>query len=242
MSNSNSIDFDEIGGKVSSRALKVYWLIDVSGSMVGDKIATVNRAIRECIEPVQKEAEDHPDVRMYVRVLTFSSIAQWHTVETKIEDFVWSDLSADGLTVTGTALELMAQELTVEKMGKRALPPVIILMSDGEATDDYESGIKALLSERWGPKTVRVAIAIGQDANIDELSKFCSNPKENPPLKAEKASDLIRFIKWVSTEVPKSVSNSVIVNSDASTNIGAPPLPQVKIGASNQGNEDDAIF
>ena len=241
MSSNNSLDFGEIGNKISSRVLKVYWLIDVSGSMADDKIGSVNRAIRECIVPMREAAEEHPEIRMYVRVMKFSSSAQWHTVETKIDDFEWSDLSVDGLTVTGEALKLMAQELTIEKMGKRAVPPVIILMSDGEATDDYEGGINALLSERWGTKTARVAIAIGQDANIAELSKFCSNLRENPPLEAKKASDLIRFIKWASTEVPKSVSNSVIVDSEAPTCIVAPPLPQVKIGANAQG-DDDAIF
>jgi len=241
MSNKD-IGFDELGEPVSKRALKVYWLVDVSGSMSGDKIATVNRAIRECIKPMQNEAEDNPEAQMYVRAMKFSSGAQWHTAETKIEDFQWYDLDIDGWTDTGAALKLMAQELTIEKMGERALPPVIILMSDGEATDDYVGGINALLSQRWGSKTVRIAIAIGSDANISELSKFCSNPKENPPLVADRASDLIRFIKWASTQVPKAVSNSVINNSNASTNIGVPPSPQVTIGTNNQGPWDDPIF
>jgi len=38
---------------------------------------------------------------------------------------------------------------------------------------------------------VRIAIAIGADANIEELSKFCSHPKENPPLVADRAVDLM---------------------------------------------------
>jgi len=236
--------FDELGGKVSKRALKIYWLVDVSGSMAGDKVATVNRAIKACIDPLKDAAEDNPEARMYVRAMKFSNGAQWHTGETEIEQFQWHDLDADGWTDTGAALKLMAEELTPEKMGSRALPPVIILMSDGEATDDYESGINALLSHRWGKKSVRIAIAIGNDANVTELSKFCSNPKENPPLVADRASDLVRYIRWASVEVSKSVSNSVITDSTTNANVHIPPpqQPQVTIGGNDQDDGDDAIF
>jgi len=244
----SSIGFDDIGGAVSKRALKIFWLVDVSGSMDGDKIATVNRAIRACIDPLLREAEDNPEAQMYVRAMKFSIGAQWHTNETKIEDFEWHDLIADGWTDTGAALKLMAQELSIERMGQRALPPVIILMSDGEATDNYDEGIKELISQRWGPKTVRIAIAIGTDANVDELSKFCSNPKETPPLVADKASTLIKYIKWASTQVPKAVTNSVIRNKDSETDssleiqLPPPPQPHVTIAGNDQDDWDDAIF
>ena len=129
----SDIGFDDIGGAVSKRDLKIYWLVDVSGSMAGDKIATVNRAIKVCIDPLRANADENHEAQMYVRAMKFSDEAQWHTGETKIEDFQWRDLDADGWTATGAALKLMAQEPTEEKMGKRAIPPVIILMSDGES-------------------------------------------------------------------------------------------------------------
>jgi len=147
------------------------------------------------------------------------------------------------LTATGAALRLMGKEL--KNFGQRALPPVIILMSDGDATDDYEGGIVELLSHRWGKKAVRIAIAIGGDASITELQKFCSNPEENHPLEARNASDLVRYIKWATVEVSKSVSNSVISLSKTKTNVNlpSPPKPQVTIGGSSPGDEDeDPIF
>jgi len=237
----SNTDFDDIGGKVSKRSLKIYWLVDVSGSMSGEKIATVNRAIKACIDPLKDAADDNHEAQMYVRVMKFSSGAQWHIGETKIEDFEWHDLDVDGWTDTGAALKLMAKELTSEKMGQRALPPVIILMSDGEATDDYQGGINELLSHRWGKSSVRIAIAIGDEANVSELSKFCSNPQENPPLVANRASDLVRYIKWASVEVSKSVSNPIITNSNTNVHIPPPPQKQVMIGDNNQ-DWDDAIF
>jgi len=149
------------------------------------------------------------------------------------------------LTATGAALRLMGKEL--KNFGQRALPPVIILISDGDATDDYDGGIVELLSHRWGKKAVRIAIAIhgAEMANIAELQKFCSNPEENHPLVANTASELVRYIKWATVEVSKSVSNSVISLSKTKTNVNLPPppKPQVTIGGSTSGGDDgDPIF
>ena len=234
------IGFDEIGGAVSKRTLKIYWLVDTSLSMSGEKIATVNRAIKACIAPLRDAAEDNHEANMTVRTMKFSTGAMWHTEETKINEFEWYDLSANGYTDTGAALKLMATELTMEKMGSRALPPVIILMSDGNATDNYEEGLKELLAQRWGKKAVRIAIAIGEDVDLSALSQFCSNPGENPPLVADRASELVAFIKWASVEVSKSVSHSVI--GEGASNVTLPPLPekQVMIGAND--DDDDDIF
>ena len=135
----------------------------------------------------------------------------------------------------------MASELSMEKMGNRALPPVIVLMSDGEATDDYEGGLKELLKHRWGQKAVRIAIAIGNDANITELTKFCSNPQEAPPLVADRASELVAYIKWASVEVSKSVSHSVI-GTDTGSNVQLPPLPEAQVMIGSDDDDDDDIF
>lgn len=230
--------FDEIGSAVSKRDLKIYWLVDVSYSMSGEKIATVNRAIKACIQPLRDAAEDNPEAKMVVRAMKFSVGAQWHTSETPIEDFIWYDLETNGYTDTGAALKLMATELNMETMGNRALPPVIILMSDGEATDDYESGLKEILKQRWGQKAVRIAIAIGNDANIGQLTKFCSNPQETPPLVADRASDLVTYIKWASVEVSKSVSHSII-NTDSGSNVQLPPLPETQVMIGDEDETDD---
>ena len=232
------IGFDEIGSAVSKRDLKIYWLIDTSYSMNGEKIATVNRAIKACIAPLRDAAEDNPEANMVVRAMKFSVGAQWHTPETHIDNFVWYDLDTNGYTDTGAALKLMANELSMETMGNRALPPVIILMSDGEATDDYEAGLRALLDQRWGQKAVRIAIAIGNDANITELTKFCSGGAENPPLVADRASELVAYIKWASVEVSKSVSHSVI-GAATSGNVQLPPQPEPQLMLGMDDFDDD---
>jgi len=224
-------DFAGIGESVQKRALKIYFLTDVSGSMgENGKITELNRAIRVCIPEIRDAAEENVEVETYLRALKFSNEAVWHTGELKVADFSWTDLGAGGLTATGAALRLMAKELDVTAMGKRNLPPVLILISDGEATDDYDAAIDELMELPWGKKAVRIAIAIGADANVNQLSKFCSH-KEIPPLRADNATDLLNYIKWISTEVVSGVSRSQI-GQDTSVNVqlSAPPVPVAAAG------------
>jgi uncharacterized protein YegL len=112
-------------------------------------------------------------------------------------------------------------------MSDRALPPVLVLISDGQPTDDYAGGIKALMAEPWGKKAVRIAIAIGEDADQEVLRKFIGNP-ELKPLQANNPEALIKYINWVSTAVLRSASappSQTFDNSTPSTNVPIPVIP-----------------
>ena len=37
------------GGELASRPIHFFWIVDCSGSMYGEKIATVNNTIEKCI-------------------------------------------------------------------------------------------------------------------------------------------------------------------------------------------------
>jgi uncharacterized protein YegL len=91
-------------------------------------------------------------------------------------------------------------------MSDRALPPVLVLISDGQPTDDFGKGLDALLTEPWGKKAVRVAIAIGDDADLDVLRRFIAHP-EIEPLQANNPEALVRHIRWVSTAVLQAASS-----------------------------------
>jgi uncharacterized protein YegL len=106
----------------------------------------------------------------------------------------------------GAALGLVADSLSVEQMGERGYPPVLVLVSDGQPTDDYKSGVAKVMATNWGRKAVRLAIAIGADADLGALNAFVGDA-ERPVLKADNAESLTQYIKWVSTIVVQSVSS-----------------------------------
>ncbi|MCL2050093.1 MAG: VWA domain-containing protein [Defluviitaleaceae bacterium] len=192
------------GGEMSSRILDFIWLADCSGSMNGEKIQTLNYAIRQTIPDMRKEADANPNASIMVRAVKFSDGAAWHVpTATDIEDFNWVDLTAGGLTAMGMALELVAGELKQFPTDTKRLPPVLVLLTDGQPTDDFKSGLDALMATPWGKKAVRIAIAIGKDVDLDILEQFTAN--RELVLEAKNPQLLVKFIKWASTVV-KNVS------------------------------------
>src|SRR5919206_1842735 len=196
------------GGELATRPLHFIWLADCSGSMGSDgKIQALNTAIREAVPHMQRVADENPNAHVLVRAVKFASGAQWHiSQETPVADFKWADLKAGGHTDMGKALGLVAEQLKMPPMSERALPPVLVLVSDGQPTDDFESGLRALMNEPWGKKAVRIAISIGRDADPEVLQRFIGNP-ELKPLAANSPEALVRHIKWASTAVLKSASS-----------------------------------
>ena len=120
------------GGELASRPLHFFWVVDCSGSMYGEKIGTVNHAIQSTIPEMVDAAKDNPNAQLLVRTLKFSTGATWVTpTPVNVEDFAWDDLDAGGVTDLGKAFEMLAAQLTIPPMSDRALPPVIVLLSDG---------------------------------------------------------------------------------------------------------------
>ena len=217
------------GGELASRPLHFIWIADASGSMQQDgKIQALNNAIREAIPHMKKVADDNPNAQVLVRAVKFSDGAQWHISQpTPVADFAWNDLPAEGETDMGKALSLVAEQLKMPPMSERALPPVLVLISDGQPTDDFDKGLKDLLDEPWGKKAVRIAISIGQDADAEVLQKFIAHP-EMKPLAANSPEALVKHIKWASTAVLKSAS-SPAAGADKPAGAGATPPPPVPI-------------
>lgn len=224
------------GGELATRPLHFIWIADCSGSMAVDgKIQSLNTAIKEAIPSMQDVADENPNAQVLVRAVKFSDGAQWHVSQpTDIVDFKWDDLDAGGVTSMGRALTIVADQLKIPPMTDRALPPVLVLISDGQPTDDFNAGLQALMNEPWGRKAVRIAIAIGEDADQEVLKRFIANP-ELRPLQANSPEALTKYIRWVSTAVLKSASSpaSQIADSSPGLNVPIPIIPDAGAGAAD---------
>ncbi len=219
------------GGELASRPLHFFWVVDCSGSMYGEKIGVVNNAIQSVLPEMKDEADDNPNAQLLIRTLKFSSGASWITDEpVKVEDYVWEDLEAAGVTDLGKAFDLLSAQLSVEQMGERALPPVIVLLSDGQPTDDYKSSLAKFHKLPWSKKAVKIAISIGQDADDDVLIEFTGN--RELVLNANNATMLAKMIKWASTAV--SAVSSGASSSDTDSDVSADTSSEDN-GVSNNG-------
>ncbi len=194
---------------LARRQLQVVLMLDCSGSMRGDRIASLSYALRTALPDLKEAADDNPEVDVRVRVLVFGSAPHWLTDgAVPVGELVWPDLHADGHSAMGAALTMVADTLAADAAAARQLPPVLVLASDGYPTDDIIAGIRALMATAEGAAATRIAIAIGSDAGMAILNKFIANPAL-PPLRASNATELADYIRWATTAPVKLASSPV---------------------------------
>jgi uncharacterized protein YegL len=189
--------FDKVEGIVK-RQMVLFFIVDTSGSMEGTKIGSVNTAIREVLPELQGIGGS--DVDLKIACLKFSSGCEWmHTSPVPIENFQWNNLVANGVTDFGTACKELAAKMDKNKFlnaPSASVAPAIFLLSDGEPTDDYKSGLALLQGNNWFKYAIKVAVAIGDDANIDVLKEFTGNREAVTIVHTPEA--LCKMIKFVS--------------------------------------------
>jgi uncharacterized protein YegL len=184
----------------SARQLPVILLADVSGSMsVEGKIDALNRSVSEMV----KTFGDEDDLRaeIHVAVITIGGSAELHTQLTKAGEVSWESMQAGGGTPMGQAMEMAAELIeNREAISSNAYRPTVVLVSDGQPTDDWRQGLKRLSLEGRASKADRMALAIGADADEQMLRKFLNNP-EKPIYRADDASRIKNFFDLVTMTV-----------------------------------------
>lgn len=195
------------GQALRRRPLHFIWIADCSGSMMADgKIQALNNAIRETIPHLRDVAAQNPFAELLVRAVSFATDVRWHIpAPVPVEELVWPDLGAGGHTRMGSALGAVAEALKVPPMEPRSLRPALVLISDGQPTDDFDAGLRHLMDQRWGQNAVRLAVAIGRDADQRVLERFIGNPEIRPAL-AHNPEQLTQFIRWASTAASRVAS------------------------------------
>jgi uncharacterized protein YegL len=212
------------GARLAGRPLHFILLLDASGSMAVDgKIEALNQAIRDAIPHLRDLASQNPFVEILVRAIAFSDGARWHIEEpSPIHDVSWPPVVAGGYTDLGAALGKVAEVLAVPPMESRAFPPVVVVVSDGRPTDDFEAGLERLMREPWGRRAVRLAIAIGADADLEVLSRFIGDPSI-PPFTAHDPEQLAYLVRFVSTAASQLASSPA--GAASSRVVATPDVP-----------------
>lgn len=189
--------------EISRKLLPIIYVLDTSGSMEGSRIAAINAAMNETMEVLKDVSQKNPRAQLKIGVLQFSSGPQWVTNELEfMEDFYWNDLKAGGMTDFGSALnelnnKLSRQQFLISEVG--FLAPVIIFMSDGKLTDDYESALNKIKSNNeWFKQATKIAIAVGDDANVQVLQKIAGN--KEAVIKVDDLETLKKLIRVVSVQ------------------------------------------
>ncbi|GHU48912.1 tellurium resistance protein TerY [Spirochaetia bacterium] len=181
----------ELPGIINHKQLVLFFLIDTSGSMAeNNKIDTVNNVMREIMPELDKlsNLEDNADSDIEVAVLEFNNSAEWKTTKPMpVKSYQWSNLSATGSTNLEDACRKLATEMQRGRFLRdhNLFAPIMILMSDGWPNTGYKEGLAELKRNPfyankdsvggYKEKSIKVACAIGKDADTGVLAEFTEN-------------------------------------------------------------------
>ncbi len=232
---------------IPRRTMVLFFLVDASGSMMGSKIGEVNSAIEEVIPELKDLSESNADAQIKIAVLEFSNGARWLTPNGPVEaeNFFWNDIDASGVTDLGDACRMLNEKLSTKAFMSEAtgsFAPAIFLLSDGGPTDEYKKGLEPLKQNKWFKKAIKVAVAIGGDADKSVLEEFTGNNES--VLEVHNPAMLRKMIKFVSVRASEVGSESANVGSgdvsgESKQDAFIKELNTFKVEVANSADADD---
>ena len=183
-----------------ARPLPVILLLDVSGSMAGESIASLNKAVNEMIESFKSGGSNETEIQ--VSIITFGgSGANLVLPLTPAKNITSPTLTANGMTPMGAALTMAKNMLeNKEIIPSKGYRPTVVLISDGAPNDAWEQPMEDFISSGRSSKCDRMAMAIGTSQDDPVLNKFLSGTENNVFL-ANDASGISQFFKMVTMSV-----------------------------------------
>lgn len=146
--------FNEVpGGGISAPGephMACVLLLDTSGSMYGDPIESLNRAINDFKE--QTSTDELAQKRVDIAIIEFNDSARVVQDFTPLSQMQPVTLSAGGLTAMGEGINLAIDKVKernrfYNSMGTPCFKPWIFMITDGAPTDDIESARQRIIDE-----------------------------------------------------------------------------------------------
>ncbi|MGL4862094.1 MAG: vWA domain-containing protein [Cetobacterium sp.] len=184
------------------QVLPVIFLIDNSGSMDG-YMSYLNDSVNIMLNTLKNQEALRAEIN--VAFITFGTKAELFTPLSSIYKISEVKFQANGLTPLGGALKI-AKNLIEDRevIASNSFRPMIILLSDGYPTDDYEVNFNDFINQGRSQKCERISLGIGDSYDNEMLKKFST---EGQVFEAKDASKLIDFFKFITmTLKDKSIS------------------------------------
>lgn len=207
------------------RRLPIYFLIDVSESMVGEPIEHVHDGIRTIIQELR--TDPYALETVHVSIVVFAGKARTLIPLTELFQFYPPTLPIGGGTSLGCALNFLMddidnsiQKTTLEVKGD--WKPIIFLFTDGTPTDKPDKAFY-----RWNEKYRRncnlVVVSIGDNVDTRLFGTITENVLR---LKDTDNSSFKAFFKWITASIKTS---SVSVTEAASDELKLAPMDGINL-------------
>lgn len=207
------------------RRLPIYFLIDVSESMIGTPIQQVQDGMRTIIQNLR--VDPYALETVFVSIIAFAGKAKVLSPLTELYKFYPPTFPIGGGTSLGKGLECLMndmdrniQKTTLEQKGD--WKPIIFLFTDGNPTDNYAAAFR-----RWNEKYRKhcslVAVSIGDNVNVLTLAQITNDILL---LKDTDPESFSKFFKWVTASIK---TTSVSVSEQYSDDVRLAPTSGINL-------------
>ncbi len=182
------------------RRLPIYFLLDVSESMVGEPLASLEEGMGRIVSSLQKDPSALESV--FISVIAFAGKAEVISPLREIESFYTPRLPIGGGTELGMGLDVLMSEIDREvipqsRTQKGDWKPIVFLITDGEPTSPANSAVERWLRE-YSTKATMVAITLGYGGDYELLSKLTPNVLV---YEGSSDEDFRSFVDWISASL-----------------------------------------
>lgn len=177
-------------------------VLDTSGSMIGDPINELNEGLKTFFDAIH--SDEVAKWSAEISIVTFGGGVTQILDFDNIQKQDCPKLDSNGNTPMGEAVNLALDLLERRKeeygsVGVDYYQPWMVLMTDGQPTDDIESAVNRTRKLIENRKLTIFPIGVGKDADISVLKSFSPI---RPPLKL-KGLNFKLFFEWLSQSVTK---------------------------------------
>jgi uncharacterized protein YegL len=195
-----------------SRRLPIYFLIDISESMVGEPIQQVEEGLAMIIQALK--TDPHALETVHISIIVFAGEPKTIVPLQEIVTFYPPKFPIGSGTSLSKGLGHLMYELrsnivktTFEMKGD--WKPLVFLFTDGVPTDDSKAAISEW-KNNWKRNCNMVAVSFGSQTDTQLLGELTENVLHFENTNAEAYKE---FFKWVTDSI-KTTSISVENNSD----------------------------
>jgi uncharacterized protein YegL len=187
-----------------ARRLPIYFVLDVSESMVGEPIKQMESVIDHVLADLRRDP--HALESVWFSEIVFAAKAKTLNPLQEISTFTPNSLPIGGGTGIGAMLSHLMNTLDQDRRtdgatGKADWKPIVYLMTDGRSTDGTDAEVSRW-RQSYKDKCIFVAISIGAKSDFDLLRRITDNVLVFMDSNPESYSG---FAKWISRSIGESI-------------------------------------
>ena len=214
------------------RRLPVYFLVDVSESMVGTSIERVQDGMASIVSELR--TDPYALETAYISVIAFAGKAKVLSPLTELYKFYPPKFPIGGGTSLGVALNFLMddmdssiQKTTMEEKGD--WKPIIFLFTDGNPTDNIDKAFSRW-NNQYRKKCNLIVVSIGDNVNTQLMGRISDNVLR---LNQTDSQSFKEFFKWVSASIQTS---SVSVSDFSDDELKLAPIEGINLEKVNTEN------